>query len=422
MKSYERSHLADQTLEGNLVPGATRIIDALADHLADLGEFDARKLYLPAAYPSMLAYCKARLPLPEDTSRRHIHAARTARRFPAILPALADGRLHLSGVLLLAPHLTTENADELLTAAAHRSKFEIEQLIAERFPRLEFPTTIRPIEESASQATTESCAPERTMSPAPAPAAPARATVRPIAPQRFEMTMPIDQETLDVLQYAQALLGNAVPAGDMAAVLKRLVIEGAGQIERHKFGTGARSRPRKAGRAAGRYVPMPVRREVWLRDGGRCTYVCESGQRCEATEHLEFDHVLEAARGGEATVDDLRLLCRAHNQYQAEQTFGVEFMRRKREAARERAQEKPARATALADAKPKRDWDPDRDVEPWLNALGVRGDDLARGAAAAATIPDAPLEKRVRFALSTLTRGRAPRGARDGDSDIAPAA
>ena len=51
MKSYARSHLADESLASRLVPGATRVIDALADHLADLGEFDARKLYLPAAYP-----------------------------------------------------------------------------------------------------------------------------------------------------------------------------------------------------------------------------------------------------------------------------------------------------------------------------------------------------------------------------------
>ena len=99
--------------------------------------------------------------------------------------------------------------------------------------------------------------------------------------------------------------------GDLEAVLKRLVKEGIGQIERHKFGAGSRSRPSKTGGAAGRYVPMPVRQAVWLRDGGRCTYVSESGQRCEATHDLQFDHVLEVARGGEATVDNLRLLCRA---------------------------------------------------------------------------------------------------------------
>ena len=136
MKSYIRSHLADETLARNLVTGATRLIDHLADHLADLAECDERRLYLPAAYPSMLAYCKARLPFPEDTCRKHIHAVRAARRFPAIFPALADGRLHLCGVLLLASHLTTENADELLPPVQVRDRAaDRRALSAVRVPR-----------------------------------------------------------------------------------------------------------------------------------------------------------------------------------------------------------------------------------------------------------------------------------------------
>jgi hypothetical protein len=55
--------------------------------------------------------------------------------------------------------------------------------------------------------------------------------------------------------------------------------------------------------------------------------------------------VLEVARGGEASVDDIRLRCHAHNQYTAERTFGAEFMRHKRIAAAE-ARESKARAPA----------------------------------------------------------------------------
>ena len=62
----------------------------------------------------------------------------------------------------------------------------------------------------------------------------------------------------------------------------------------------------------------------------------ESGRKCEAIAGLEFDHILEVARGGEASVDGIRLRCRAHNQSEAERTFGAEFMRHKRIAAAER--------------------------------------------------------------------------------------
>jgi hypothetical protein len=105
--------------------------------LAHLAEVDARKLYLPAAYPSMFDYCVHELHLSEDAAYKRIQAARIARQFPALFEALADGQLHLSGVCLLAPYLTRENADLLLAAAAHRTKAEIESLLAQRFPRSE---------------------------------------------------------------------------------------------------------------------------------------------------------------------------------------------------------------------------------------------------------------------------------------------
>jgi len=42
------------------------------------------------------------------------------RRFPLIFQALAEGRIHLTGVSLLAPRLTEENAEELLASAFHK--------------------------------------------------------------------------------------------------------------------------------------------------------------------------------------------------------------------------------------------------------------------------------------------------------------
>src|SRR5262249_40273564 len=108
--------------------------------LADLAEVDARKLYLLAGYPSMHAYCVDELHLSEDAAFKRIRAARLARRFPSIYCAVAEGRLHLSALVLLKPYLTdaTEaTAAELLAAVTHRSKSQIERLLAERFPTSE---------------------------------------------------------------------------------------------------------------------------------------------------------------------------------------------------------------------------------------------------------------------------------------------
>ena len=48
------------------------------------------------------------------------------------------------------------------------------------------------------------------------------------------------------------------------------------------------------------------------------------------------DHIEPVARGGEATLENVRLLCRAHNAHAAELAFGAEFMDRRRHEARER--------------------------------------------------------------------------------------
>src|SRR5258706_5211968 len=137
MRAYSLSHLADPELQRDLTSAIAQDRTSTAWVLAHIAEFDARRLYVPAAYSSMHAYCVHELHLSEDAAAKRIQAARVARQFPAIFEALAKGRLHLSAVVLLAPYLTLENAEGLLAEASHRTKAEIEELLARRFPRSE---------------------------------------------------------------------------------------------------------------------------------------------------------------------------------------------------------------------------------------------------------------------------------------------
>jgi hypothetical protein len=72
-----------------------------------------------------------------------------------------------------------------------------------------------------------------------------------------------------------------------------------------------------------RHVPADVVRAVFLRDGKRCSFVSPDGRRCRARRCLELDHIEPLAVGGEATIENLRLRCRAHNQWYARQYFGA---------------------------------------------------------------------------------------------------
>jgi len=180
-------------------------------------------------------------------------------------------------------------------------------------------------------------------------------------------------------------------------VLERVLDLAIAQLEKQKFAATTQPRRRRGRSGANsRHIPADVRRAVWERDHGQCTFVSENGHRCTARKPLEFDHVQEVARGGEATVAGIRLRCRAHNQYAAERTFGAEFMRHKRIAAAEaRAQAKATRARAPAAEQPD-----DRDVVPWLRALGFNAAEARHAAERCEGMVDATLEERVRAALS----------------------
>ena len=443
MRAYTLTHLDDAALLRALIELVAQDRATTAALLAHLAEVDARRLYAPAGYPSMHAYCVGALGLSEDAAFKRIQAARAAREFPLLLEALADGRLHLTGLCLLAPHLTADNVDELVAAAGHRRKSEIEVLLAQRVASPE--ATLGPLSQLApaqveaagpgAAASLSGCelAPGQVEGMAPGASrsalqlAPAQveapAETPPDSAVRYALQVTIDRETHDKLRYAQALLSHALPSGDVAQVLDRALDALIGQLEKRKVGAG--KRPAKPPRASARrrHVPAPVRRAVWERDQGRCTFVGENGQRCEARRFLEFDHVVPVARGGRATVAGLRLRCRTHNQLEAERAFGAAFIRARRErAGRARARagaRRPAGATirplGLTPLARTPTGDPPdeprlrhrRDVASALRGLGVRADVARQAVEVADRLPDATLEERLRAALRCLAPGGA---------------
>jgi hypothetical protein len=73
-------------------------------------------------------------------------------------------------------------------------------------------------------------------------------------------------------------------------------------------------------------VPAKVKREVRVRDGGKCQWPLDSGGICGSTLRLEIDHVIPRGRGGPSTVENCRLACKAHNLEAARQVYGDDWM------------------------------------------------------------------------------------------------
>jgi hypothetical protein len=151
--------------------------------------------------------------------------------------------------------------------------------------------------------------------------------IEPLAPARYKVQFTAGQELHDKIERARDLLRHRVPNGDLAEVFDRVLSLAIAKLERERFALTDRplASPRETDPDS-RHIPADVKREVYLRDGGQCTYVDGHGHRCSARGMLEYDHIIPYALGGPATVANTRLRCAVHNRLEAEEKFGAAFI------------------------------------------------------------------------------------------------
>jgi hypothetical protein len=343
------SRLSDQDLLARIGVLAGKEREATVELVAHLAALETRpSLYAGQSYGSLFGYCTQVLLLSEDAACNRIQAARACRSFPMILDHLASGAMSLTSVRLLRRHLTTENHEAVIARACGRSRREIEALVAELAPRPDVPTSVRKLPSPTATlrpATTPGLpvapgeAAIRSAEPSPPiagppPALPAR---RPIiqttSPERYRVQFTIGKESHDKLRRVQTLLRREIPDSDPGAIFDRALTLLLEKVEKTKLGRTAgprRRRPIRPGtdtdvREPGlgsRHVPQEVKDAVSRRDAEQCAFVSPAGKRCTERTFLEFHHVQAYAKGGPATVENISLRCRRHNQYEADLVFG----------------------------------------------------------------------------------------------------
>ncbi|HEU0107947.1 MAG TPA: HNH endonuclease, partial [Vicinamibacteria bacterium] len=272
----------------------------------------------------------------EDAACNRIEAARACLGFPVILDHLASGAMSLTSVRLLRRHLTPENHVAVLARACGKRRREIEALVAELAPRPDVPTSIRKLPTSAPPplpATTSGAEPSLPIA-GPPPALPARRPiVQTTSPERYRVQFTIGKEGHDKLRRLQTLLRREIPDGDPGAIFDRALTLLLEKVEKVKLGRTDRPRRRRPIRPGtdtdvrkpglgSRHVPQEVKAAASRRDADQCAYISPAGKRCTERTFLEFHHVRPYAKGGPATVENISLRCRRHNQYEAELVFG----------------------------------------------------------------------------------------------------
>ena len=358
-----------------------------AQLLVHLAEVDRRRLFAPMGLSSMFGYCTERLGMAEGAAFKRIRAARAGRKYPLVIDLVAAGRLNLTGINLLSGHLTEANHVELLHTACGKSKRQIEVLVADLHPKPDVPDSVRKLPEPRSA---EGAGP-RPRDPAPASPSraapnlplsggrPKPPDVEPLGGRRYKVQFMADEALHTKLRRAQDLMSHRVPDGDLAALIDEALDLLCDKVEKERFGarrvggkvaaveferaatereqaehTEQTAEPRPEHKAdepedaaiggsspqsegappededapqRSRYVPAAVRRAVYDRDGGQCTYVSATGHRCQERRFLELHHEQAWALGGGHTESNLTLRCWAHNQLAAREDFGEDFVR-----------------------------------------------------------------------------------------------
>ena len=384
--------------------------------IAYLAEVEQRKLHLKEGSESLFDYCTRRLHLSNSEAFHRITAARIARQFPVVFNLLEQRQLHLTAVCLLRDYLTPENHRELLAQASHKTKWQVQELLARHFPRPDVesrvrklpaprsaiapiaqptgtaiapetnshdcdmtlqnsrlrpmevpgpgpcrsqvaPSQVAPSQVAPSQVAPSQVAPSRP-DPSPARGAPVPIQVEPLSEARYRIQLNASATLKEKLDRLRALTSHSNPSGDLAVVIERAVDVALEQVEKRRFAKSNRPRvqshtpsqtqsngpkrestePAKNAKEPARrraHTPNAVLREIAERDGMQCSYRGANGCRCTAQAFLQVHHERPWAKSGPETVDNLRLLCAAHNQLLAERDFGARHVELRRSERRQ---------------------------------------------------------------------------------------
>jgi hypothetical protein len=155
---------------------------------------------------------------------------------------------------------------------------------------------------------------------------PLPAVVTPLAPERYKVLITVSRETYEKLRRVQDLLRHTNPSGDPAMIFDRALTVLLEQVEKRKCAAAERPRTGSERSSQTRHIPAGVKRGVWTRDAGQCTFVGTDGRRCGERGFLEFHHVVPFADGGDASVGNIALRCKAHNGFEADLRFGAAWI------------------------------------------------------------------------------------------------
>lgn len=325
---WQLERVSDRELRAGLREALAESAQREAFIVAHLAAIATRRLYAEDGFSSMFKFCRRKHRMSEGEAFLRLNAAKLSRRFPIVFRLLAAGEIHLSALRLLRKYLTPQNHEELLAEASGKTKLEVLEMLARRFPKPGIQPSLRKLPPPRKR---------RTPSAEGEPDSRHQSSLLPVSEDRYRLLLDVSRSFKDKLELAKALGSHASPHGDVEQILEQALDALLEQLQKRRFAKAKqpRSSPRpkvepSSGRKPRRKVTRATVREVTERDGMKCTYVSEDGQHCEAQAFLQLHHRVPWARHGPDDAKNLTWLCAAHNQLLADEDFGREHMERAR--------------------------------------------------------------------------------------------
>jgi hypothetical protein len=280
--------------------------------LKHLSEVERRHLYSKFNCASLHAYCVKQLKMSDPQAGRRVGASRLLKEVPAIEEKLLDGSISLTSLSQAAVYFNKEARSgnrferaeklEVLIELESKSTRDVDQILISKSlkPEIHFRESVKPMTEAIN-----------------------------------ELKANVDHETLSDIRRLKEIWSHAMPNASYADLIKRMAKECLEKFDPlKKAERSVRRRTSKPAIAMRKRDKLPkaetksfVRHQVRLRDHDQCTFVdVRTSERCDSKHFLEDDHIVPKAMGGEFTVGNIRLRCRAHNQRHAIDSYGMAKM------------------------------------------------------------------------------------------------
>ena len=305
------------------------------DLLEALLECQRTRAYLDHGYESLWSFLIGALRYSKGAASRRYRALKCARKFPVVIAWLRAERVTLCSLEAIASLLDAiETEQALLDRIDGKSQAEVQQIVAESRPvpepregvRREFVQKKVATPTALFEAQGEEVGGAVSTTPAPPP-----------PEERVRVTLSLTPEEFALIERARAIAsrrpGRTPTVHEMVVETARFYVEKKAPKQREAKQPRTQAEDDSTTTASevpttpSRHVPAATRDAVFLRDGERCTFVGENGQRCLAIHDLQIDHVMPFALGGTHDPENLRVLCGAHNRRRAELTFGELILR-----------------------------------------------------------------------------------------------